>query len=340
MLAADIGCDVEDVVVRIFGLEGTKRSDEYDLPCPHPAHEDSRPSASVNLNTGLWNCFSCGRGGDLLTLGSVVLHRTTADVLELLKPNTPESLLVVLNHRMEEATRRPAEAARAVEVPFPHQYADGPLDSLIERGFSLETLSRWDVRYVPAQQMQGRKGPFTIYASVGIPVQDDRGQMLAWCYRRTASSPDWQPRYLYTSGAEGLISEAWFGLRHHYRAEDIVVVEGALDAMWCDQWGVPALGLLGSSMGKRKLRQLTRYRSVTLLCDLDAGGAAAVRRIGEAIGSLVPLRVARYRSWMAAKDPAELHPVDLELVLEAALPWAAFCQKFSKETRASRVGLR
>lgn len=266
------------------------------------------------------------------------MGKPRSEVEAALTPNTPEALLATLSHRMEDANRRP-EARKRLRVPFPHEYADGPLDSLIRRGFSLSTLCRWDVRYVSAQRMNGHKGEFTIYASVGIPIEDERGRVLAWCYRRTDSSPEWQPRYINTSGAEGIISESWFGMRHHNDySRGIVVVEGALDAMWCDQNGVPALGLMGASMGKRKLRQLTRYSSVTLLCDLDAGGAAAVQRIGRAIGSLVPVRVARYRSWMAT-DPADLHPVDLELVLAGAVPWASLHGNLQK-TRASAAGMR
>lgn len=32
-----------------------------------PFHEDRNPSASVNLDEGLWRCFSCGRAGDEYT---------------------------------------------------------------------------------------------------------------------------------------------------------------------------------------------------------------------------------------------------------------------------------
>lgn len=31
-------------------------------------HEDRTPSCSVNHDRGLWNCHSCGRGGDVWTL--------------------------------------------------------------------------------------------------------------------------------------------------------------------------------------------------------------------------------------------------------------------------------
>ena len=33
-----------------------------------PLHEDRTPSLSYDTARNLWNCFSCGRGGDSLTL--------------------------------------------------------------------------------------------------------------------------------------------------------------------------------------------------------------------------------------------------------------------------------
>ena len=49
----------------------------YSIPWPSgsgdrrslcPVHEESRPSASVNTETGLWHCFSCGAAGDAYTI--------------------------------------------------------------------------------------------------------------------------------------------------------------------------------------------------------------------------------------------------------------------------------
>ena len=317
--ATDLGVtNVLDTVSRVFGIEGEERGDEYDILCPDPAHNDTTPSVSVNLTTGFWHCFSCGRGGDLLGLGRRALSRDTQAVEQLLRPSSPDALAAILRSRL---VRRPRTLSPTLEVPAPASYSAGPLRELLRRGFTAETLRRWDVRYVPHERLMGQKGPFNIYASIGIPIEDDHGRVLAWCYRRTDQSAEWQPRYLYTYGSDGLIRDTWFGLQHHGAADEIVIVEGALDAMWCDQCGIPALALLGTGMATRKLQMLRRYRRVILLGDLDAGGAEVVVKIGNAIGGLVPTRVASYSSWMDARDPAELHPVDLELAVLRSKPW-------------------
>lgn len=314
--------NVLDVVTRLYGLEGTPRGDEWDLPCPDPAHDDRRPSASVNLITGYWHCFSCGRGGNLLTLGVRVLSKPAEDVLELIKPTSIESLTALIR----SLTPAARSFGPAPVLPQPADYDDGPFDELYERGFEEETLYQWNVRYVSSAELVGHRGPFTIRESIGIPILDKNKKVLAWCYRRTSKSPDWQPRYLYSGGA-GMIRETWFGLQHYGRSmrrTHITVVEGALDALWCYQAGVPALGLLGASMGSQKLLRLTSYRSVTLLLDCDAGGVAATHRIGQAIGHLTPLRVARYPRMSRAKDPQEMTARELRRAVERAIPWLQF----------------
>ena len=38
--------------------------DEYIASCPFPNHNDKNPSFSVNTDSGLWNCKSCGEKGN------------------------------------------------------------------------------------------------------------------------------------------------------------------------------------------------------------------------------------------------------------------------------------
>lgn len=320
--AVELGvANVEHVLTRLYQLEGTVRGDEFDMLCP--VHEDTSPSVSVNLVTGFWHCFACGVGGDLVRLGRRVLPDSTdEDIEDLLHSRTTDALIALLD-TVGAMHRRPASAP---ELPVPHldAYPTGPLRELRRRGFTAATLSRWNVRYVPEQALEGQNRPFTIRASIGLPICDADGDVIAWCYRRTEASPEWQPRYLYTTHAP--IADVWFGMQLHSpdRSPDIVVVEGALDAMWCDQCGIPAVAMLGSSMTGAKLGRLASYDSVTVLGDFDAAGAVAVRTIGQACGSRVPVRVARYARWMRGTDPQELSPVDLELIVERAESWPRF----------------
>lgn len=317
---------VLDVVNQLFGMDGNERGDEYDIHCPDPNHSDRRPSCSVNLETGFWKCLSCGRGGDIVSLGAVYLSKNREAIEAMLQPNTAEALVASVQRKLSSIAMRPKKA-RKLELPGP--YDGGPHDYLRSRGYNQATIKRWGIRYVAEQDFQGKKETYTLRRCIGIPIRDRAGHLLAWCYRSTPDSPSWQPRYLYTPGID--IKDLWFGHQHHYDARDIVVVEGALDVMWLDQHHIPALALLGSAMTSSKILSLQRYRSVTLLTDMDSAGITAARKIGEQISSRVPLRVGRYASWMGAKDPQQICGIDLEIALERAVPWIIWSSASSKK---------
>lgn len=292
--------------------------------CPNPGHPDSNPSCSVNEDTGFWHCFSCGVGGDLAALGKLALKKPRYEVVNLLKPTSPDALGEMTRNRLARlqatALQRPVSGPSA---PPGGPYSAGPLSSLLRRGLTRQTLARWGVRFCDEQVLEGHKGPFTLRAAIAIPIRDENGRLLAWCYRRTDSSPAWQPKYLYS----GEVSEFWWGVEHHSRAEEVAVVEGAVDGMSLDQVGIPALAMLGSNMGDRKILRLQNHRQVTLFADCDHAGVTWVRRVGNMIGNRVHLKVVMYPRWVRATDPGALPFVDLEILYSRAIPWQIWLRR-------------
>lgn len=315
-LANELGISVQDTVENILGLEGIGVGTEYKIHCPNPRHADHNPSCYVNLENGLWYCHSCGSAGDLIHLGELALGVPKEEVEARLTPNSAESLFAIVQRKIASLRKGTPTVPTLLAGP----YDDGPLTELRSRGFTQDTLKRWGVRYVFEDILQRTDGhTFSIQHSLAIPIRDEHKRLLAWCYRRTDDSPQWQPRYLYTPGAP--ISQFWFGSHLWRREKQIVVVEGALDALWLDQCGIPALAMLGSSPSVHKINWLKRFESVVLLGDLDVAGWRAVQRIGALLASSTAVRVGRYSPWMRASDPQELSGIDAELIIERAIPW-------------------
>src|SRR5690348_15503524 len=57
-----------DAIMRYFQerLEKFQRSGSNQASARCPFHDDRKPSLSLNLETGLWNCHGCGKHGDLV----------------------------------------------------------------------------------------------------------------------------------------------------------------------------------------------------------------------------------------------------------------------------------
>jgi len=69
--------DAKDIKARIdlveylaslgIELKAVGTGGEYRGVCPLPFHEDAAPSFQVNRHKGLWHCFGCGAGGDVIS---------------------------------------------------------------------------------------------------------------------------------------------------------------------------------------------------------------------------------------------------------------------------------
>lgn len=316
--AGDYGVEnVQDTLFTQLKLEGEEHGDELYILCPNPKHPDRKPSCHVNMKSGLFHCFACGIGGDLADLTALVLQVGRETAVEALKPNTPQAFIARLGRRLEVAARKVGIRPAKLELPGP--YERGNMWYLRLRGFSTETIKEYGCRYVKEETFESKKGSYTIHDYIALPIRDQKGNLLAWCYRKTTKSSDWSPRYMYTPGAN--LKELWFGLHLHAKSDTIVITEGALDSMWVHQCGYPTLALLGSSMGHQKILWLQRYSKVVLFCDRDAAGLQAVQKIGKLLGHRMPLYVVRYPSSTTGKDPQELEPVDVELSIVRAVPW-------------------
>jgi DNA primase len=72
--------DVEKVLLRL-GVDGLQRNDEISALCPmhleRVGRQDNKPSWSINTETGVHHCFSCGYKGILLGLVADVLEFRT-----------------------------------------------------------------------------------------------------------------------------------------------------------------------------------------------------------------------------------------------------------------------
>lgn len=351
--AEDLGLDdVEGVLRDTLGLEGrVGRRRQWNMLCP--VHSDTSPSCDVDLDTGYWNCFSCDAAGDIVELAHVVLGKSRAECRRMLKVKDPDLRLAGARRRakaLREAVVPPKARKEpwSPVVPPAGSYSPGPLDSLLDRGFTEETLRRWGVRFShrvvlhkdPDSLTEDENPSFELKAVCCIPVME-KGHVYLWAYRKTSDSFDWQPKELFTPG--GPKQMHWFGIQHHRNEDEVAVVEGPLDAMWLDQWGIPALALMGSQLKNevanfRKVDQLSSYRKVTFFMDNDDGGLSGTLQLGRLLHERgVEVRVVLYPSWTPPKaDPLDLAGLDCQVLYWRAVPWLKFMHRGAVSARQHR----
>ncbi len=279
-----------------------------------PFHGEKTPSFTVTPTRERWQCFGCGRGGDVFNF---VMERDGVDFPTALR-SLAGRVGVELSERTsrEDAQRKRLRDALDAAISFYHQVltehpAGKPaLDYLHGRGFSDETIDAfglgwapdaWDAmttaltrrRNIAAEDLEGsglvsrRRSSRGVYdrfrARVIFPIRDASGGATGMTGRILGTqSEDTGPKYLNTPQTplfdKGrtlfLIDKAKMAIR---RAGVAVLVEGNTDAIMAHQAGFEnVVCSMGTALTAGQVELLTRYAPrIALAYDVDAAGQGA-----------------------------------------------------------------
>ena len=244
-----------------------------------PFHDERTPSFHVRPQLGLWHCFGCGEGGDVISFVQRINHLGFAEAVEYLADRTGVQLRYEdggqVTRGVEPGTRqRLLDANRLAQAWFAEQLATPEAqharDFLTGRGFDRHAAAHFGVGYAPAGWdnlarrlrdagyterelvesglcSQGGQDGRRIYDRFRDrliwPIRDVTGATVGFGARRL-SEEDQGPKYLNTP--ETAIyhkSQVLYGLdlakREIARSHRIVVVEGYTDVMAAHLSGVP-----------------------------------------------------------------------------------------------------
>jgi len=119
-----------------------------------------------------------------------------------------------------------------------------------------------------------------------------------WLIGRLLAPADDLPRYLGLPGPKPLLG--WDQASRDRRG--VCVVEGPLDLLTLQQWGVPGLALCGTGCSPTTLQLLGQWERLYAVLDADVAGQEATTRLTEAFGSrVVPVQLPP-----GVNDPADL----------------------------------
>lgn len=242
---------------------GTERS----FLCP--VHEDSRPSASLNVIKQVWYCYTCGAHGSL----------TGEDAL--IEPDYNQ-LKRWLSDKLEENRVYPeAWLARWTAGPV-HPYWLGRVGSAAAAHFKLG---------------------FDPERNAGTYPLRDEGNAVLGVVRRSLDRSDDGPRYHYPRGVD--VGRLLFNYSPRAR-RDVVLVEGALDAIALWNAGVDAFAIYGSKLSPEQVRLIDRVDPdrIYTCYDNDDAGYKAYKMTEDAFRHRLVSRVTWPASW--GKDVDEI----------------------------------
>lgn len=257
--------DLIEQVLRRAGVKKLKPTHEGFIACC-PFHKDSSPSFAIN-EEGAYICYStqCGETGGLFGLLTKVGGYTHQEAFQLVKnlPRRGDLAKVGLLPPFEERHRR--RLPKALEESSVKVYSGITPRYMFDRGFSPLTLAAFDVGYDIEQRQ------------VVIPIRDDNGRLMGFVRRSVDVNA---PRRYFVDvprhGRRGVL----FNI-HRVAGREAVLVEGALDCMWCVQKGIRnTVALLGSYLSmEQEILLRRRFDKIVLMLDNDPAGYASTEKL-------------------------------------------------------------
>lgn len=282
-----------------------------------PFHGEKTASFSVNPELGIFKCFGCGEGGDVLTFLQKIEGLEFREALELAAERAGVELTDERDPKAEERKKLKERAYQAHELAakyyhhllLNHPAGKSALDYAVdERKLTKPMLEQFQLGYAPKgyhhlEQFLGKRGyrPGEL-VQMGLlaekngrvydkfrdrlmhPLFDSRGRVIGFSGR--ILDPDSKaPKYL--NSPETLIyskSRELYGLfqsKEHLRKRGFaIVMEGNLDVVSSHKVAQKtAVCPLGTALTPPQVKLISRYADALYFCfDTDAAGKKALLR--------------------------------------------------------------
>jgi DNA primase len=321
-----------------------------------PFHEERTPSFSVNPGEGLFYCFGCHKGGDLITFVRETQGLDFAGAIEWLA----ERFRVPLEYEDESPERAAQRDRRArlyelldqaasyyERVLWDTEAGSYARDYLKGRGLSQEIAHEFRLGLSLGGDSLARKALAKGFrrdelAAAGLvrgsadafqrrlmfPLADARGRVIGFQARKLHDDDPLRGKYVNTQESELFHKSAVvYGLdkaRAAIAKEDrACVVEGNTDVIALRQAGFsPVVACMGTALTEQQLRELGRLtKRLWLAFDGDAAGeSAALRGMELAVAQGFDVNVVALEP---GKDPAE-DPAGFEQKLARAEPYVLY----------------
>ena len=288
-----------------------------------PFHDEKTPSFNVTPARGLWYCFSCAEGGDVIKFVERIDNLSFVESVERLAARAGIDLRYEQGGQVpgrEHSQRRRLLEAHKAAAEFYAERLHSPAAApgrafLAERGFTLADAEHFGVGYAPAEwealtrhlrgrgfteqellagglATQGRRGAMDRFRGrLMWPIRDLTGDVIAFGARKLNPDED-GPKYLNTPESplfhkSSVLYGADLAKREIAQRRQAVIVEGYTDVMACHLAGVrTAVATSGTSFGDGHIKILRR-----LLMDADQfRGEVIFTFDGDAAGQRAALR--------------------------------------------------
>ncbi|MCP4720999.1 MAG: toprim domain-containing protein [Desulfobacteraceae bacterium] len=300
------GIDLKTYIEQTTGSTFKKNGEGYVCKCPFPDHEDKTPSFIVTPHENLWNCFGCGRGGDIFEFDQQYLNldfkasikkhditpskKTAVKRKKELVTNLTPGHVKLFNRVIEFYHAAFAEDDRARLYLHTRGITEKSLFSDYQIGFSNGTLlnvlpeDKKIIKQLKEIGILNTKGREHFYGCATFPLFDIDGNPLGMYGRRIDGMTKGSDHLYLPRGREGLFNRQ--AVKHH---RNIILTESILDSLTLINHGIkntiPCYGTNGLGESHINLLHLDKVETVYICFDADKAGQAALPSVKERLNN-------------------------------------------------------
>ena len=284
-----------------------------------PFANERTPSFTVSPAKGIFKDFSSGKGGSAVTFLMELEKFTYPEALKWLAKKygiEVEETVEAPENREEEQHRESLMIVTAYAAKFFHESLLGTdegksigLSYFKERGFSNETIQKFELGYSPDQWeaftaeaiRQGYKQEFLVESGLSVkrdnntlydryrgrvmfPIHSFTGRVIAFG-GRTLKTDKNVPKYVNSPESEiyhksNVLYGLYFAKKAIREEDNCYLVEGYADVLSVHQAGIEnVVASSGTSLTVEQIRLISRFtKNITILYDGDAAGIKASLR--------------------------------------------------------------
>lgn len=240
-----------------------------------PFHKDDNPSFGINYEKGTYNCFSCGRHGNVEGLfydltgqtlngflgikkDSFSLFSRKSKIIERPIDNTPNRRRVFLNYDREQL--------------IPATQNQDCIDYLNKRGIPLEIADRSGFLYCEETRINT-----TLFKHrLCIPIYENG--VLSSIEGRRLSDEDSGPKVLYPKNTA---VDMLYDIDKLDKSKTLYAVEGLMDLFvlrTCPEFE-NSTSIFGAGITERQFQQIKEFKDFVYIFDLDDAGHKTVEKL-------------------------------------------------------------
>lgn len=267
-----------------------------------PFHSEKSPSFVVSEAKGMFKCFGCGKGGDVV---SFIKEYEKIDFSQALKRLSELTGIALEYDKAQKVGKSPSEVLEKINELAKSELQKNAdiVEYLAQRGLTREICQKYDIGLVPSKQEllqhfsaqelvesgfanEYEKGKISIpmRERIGIAIRNPQHKVVAFVARTHPhyNFPQNAPKYINSKESYFYKKTQTLYLLSHARAaitqsKSAFIVEGYIDSILLHENGFKnALATGGTAFNLQHLNLLTRLDCEVVFCfDNDKSGMAA-----------------------------------------------------------------